>query len=427
MMFRNVASAVILQRRGTVSALIALTLPVIIGVTAVGLDGGLMYLQRRQAQSAADSAALAGAYALYGGATFSAAQTAAATIGSENGITISTSQVTQPTSSTVAVSVTSTKPKAFSAIWGAGNMSATATATATWGASSSSVTPYSTYAVVLLNTVTPTMSQSLYLTGSAVLTANAGIQVNSTSSTAVWADNSGQSPSPINVAGNYHQEISGELTGSIKTGAAVISDPLASMSTPSVPSTTGGYYSISGVSPTGVSPYPGWGNWGMKPGVYTSDPNPRGGSTITMLPGLYYFQGCGFTINNGSTVSGSGVTIYIDNGGGAFSIAGGCPVTLSAASSSTAVNNAIPGVVYFQSRSSTVPVTFNNGTNINLTGTFYAAKAQLVFAGGTLTQFSSQVVCDNMNLSNHALITVPYSSSTVAGSAAYSYPVALTK
>jgi hypothetical protein len=103
---------------------------VIIGVTALTLDGGLLYLQRRQAQSAADSGALAGAYALTQGFDFSSAQSAAVAVGSQNGITITSSQVTEPQTGSVAVSVISTKPRMFSALWGRGNMSAIASATA---------------------------------------------------------------------------------------------------------------------------------------------------------------------------------------------------------------------------------------------------------------------------------------------------------
>ncbi len=60
-------------RRGSVAALVATLLPVIIGVMALALDGGMMYLQRQRAQSIADAAALAGAYQLYRGASFEAA------------------------------------------------------------------------------------------------------------------------------------------------------------------------------------------------------------------------------------------------------------------------------------------------------------------------------------------------------------------
>ena len=48
-----------LERRGTVAVTVALLLPVVIGVTALSLDGGMLFLQRRQAQSIADAAASA--------------------------------------------------------------------------------------------------------------------------------------------------------------------------------------------------------------------------------------------------------------------------------------------------------------------------------------------------------------------------------
>ena len=43
-------------RRGSVTAQVALSLPVLIGVTALGLDAGMLYVQRRQAQTAAEAA-----------------------------------------------------------------------------------------------------------------------------------------------------------------------------------------------------------------------------------------------------------------------------------------------------------------------------------------------------------------------------------
>jgi uncharacterized membrane protein len=61
------------ERRGTVTAIVAILLPVMIGVTAISLDGGLLYLLRRQAQSVTDAAALAGADTLHNGSRFSAA------------------------------------------------------------------------------------------------------------------------------------------------------------------------------------------------------------------------------------------------------------------------------------------------------------------------------------------------------------------
>jgi uncharacterized membrane protein len=47
-----------------VAVLVAVLMPVVVGVMALALDGGLLYLQRQTAQSVADAAALAGAYQL---------------------------------------------------------------------------------------------------------------------------------------------------------------------------------------------------------------------------------------------------------------------------------------------------------------------------------------------------------------------------
>ena len=56
-------------RQGSVTTQVALSLPVLIGVTALGLDAGMLYVQRRQAQTAAEAASLAGAYVIKNGGT----------------------------------------------------------------------------------------------------------------------------------------------------------------------------------------------------------------------------------------------------------------------------------------------------------------------------------------------------------------------
>src|SRR5712691_12506000 len=53
------------RRRGTVAILVAVSLTVLLGVLAIGLDGGVLQDDRRRAQGAADAAALAAATELY--------------------------------------------------------------------------------------------------------------------------------------------------------------------------------------------------------------------------------------------------------------------------------------------------------------------------------------------------------------------------
>src|ERR1700758_2708267 len=117
-------------RRGMVAVMVAVLMPVVVGVMALSLDGGLLYLQRQKAQSAADAAALAGAYRLYNGSNFSVAQSAAIAIGTQNGYTIPPSQVTSTQKGYLAVSVSSSHSRFFSGLWGAGTMSVTAGAVA---------------------------------------------------------------------------------------------------------------------------------------------------------------------------------------------------------------------------------------------------------------------------------------------------------
>ncbi len=397
-MIRRKTSRFGARRRGLVLALAALMMPLVVGAMAMALDGGVLYLQRRQAQSAADASALAGAYALFNGSNFTVAQSAAITMGTHNGFTIPSANVTQPTSTQIAVKVTASPPRFFSGLWGKGSMSVSASATAQASSGSSSTTPYSTSAVVLLD---PSASGSLYMAGSAQINATGGIQVNSNSTTAVNANNAGGTSSPINVVGRTTTSSGGFLTGTVTTGVASVGNPLSSLTAPTNPGSSANQNAY-------MNTYPGYGSWTMQPGQYSSSVSLGNGGSFTMQPGLYYFtNGADLTIANGATLSGSGVTIYMDSGS-TISFQGGTTTTLSAPSSSS--GGTIPGVVYMQNPTSTASPSFANGTNVNLTGTFYAAGASLSFAGGNLSNFASQVVVDSMNLSNDAQITVNYSS-----------------
>jgi Flp pilus assembly protein TadG len=397
-MLRNRVCARLAKRRGAVAAMVALALPLLIGVTAIGLDASLMYLQRRQAQSIADGAALAGAYQLYLSSTnTSGAKTAASAVAS--GAT-NVSVSTPPTSGTysgksgyVQISLTIAQPRFFSALWGSGTMSATAAAVASGGSNS----PYSTSSVVLLNS---SASGSLSVAGGSQVNSSTAMQVDSSSASAVSVTNGSQINAPLNIVGSDSVTGGSQINGTVRTGVSSVSDPLASIATPSVPSAT----------TTPMSGYPGYGSYTMQPGLYSGNVTLGNGGSFTMKPGLYYIQGGSFTVANGASLSGSGVTIYIDNGGGGISFQGGTSTTLSAPTTGT-----YNGLVYFQNRSSTVAPQFGNGSSVKLTGTFYAAAAGITLTGGTsYSQLSSQLVINTLSVSNGSQINIPYSSSTVA-------------
>ena len=183
-------------RRGATAAIVAVSLPVLIGVAALGLDAGVLLVQRRQAQAMAEGIAMAAAYQLsLNSSNTSGATTAANGLASIYGVTNPTINM-PPTSGLFAnqagyvqVSVTVTSPKLFSAIWGAGNMSATASAVAGSGSGA-----YSTAALLVLN---PT-GTSVTLSGTTALTAtNGSITINSTSSMAVLSSASPSITAPV--------------------------------------------------------------------------------------------------------------------------------------------------------------------------------------------------------------------------------------
>jgi Flp pilus assembly protein TadG len=390
-----------LRRTGSVTALVALGLPVLIGVAALGLDASLIYLQRRQAQSIADGAAMAGAYELYlSSSNTSGASSAATAFASNRGATNTTVSI-PPTSGLfssksnyIEVTLSITHPRMFSALWGSGTMTATATSIARGGGT----LPYSTSSVILLDS---SSSGSLTVAGGSQLKSSAAIQVNSSSTTAVNVNNGAQINASLNIVGGDTVTGGSQINGTVTTGVSAVSDPLASVSTPSVPTAT----------TTPLSNYQGWGSFTMQPGLYTGNVSLGNGGTFTMQPGLYYIQGGSFTVANGATLTGSGVTIYIDNGGGSISFQGGTSTTLTPQTSGT-----YAGMVYFQNRSSSAAPQFGNGSSVSMKGTFYAAGASLTFNGGTsYSQMSSQMVVKDINISNGSQINVPYSSSSVAG------------
>lgn len=382
-------------RRGTVAAVVALLTPVVVGVSALTLDGGLMYLQRRQAQSIADAAALAGAYTYYNTSNFALAQVAAIAMAKQNGATVTSAQVTSPQTGYVAVSVTTTQSRAFSALWGAGSMSTTATTTAR---GTSTTQPYSTASVLVLD---PVSSGSLIVSGGGKLTSGAPVQVNSSSPTAVNVNNGAHLDSSVNIVGGDTVANGSQINGTITTGVSSVGDPLASLPTPSAPAATA----------TPMSGYQGWGDYQMQPGLYSGGVSLGNGGNFTMAPGLYYISGGDFTVGNGATLTGNGVTIFMDNSaGGSINFEGGTKTTLTPPTSGT-----YSGMSYFQDRNNPAAPNIANGSTISLSGSFYAAAAPLIFAGGSKTnQYASQMICKTMNLSNGADVDIPYSTGSVA-------------
>jgi hypothetical protein len=402
-MLRGLPASKTSPRRGSAAAVVAISLPVLMGVAALALDAGLLFIQRRQAQTMAEAISTAAAYQLYLNSSTSTATTAATALASKYGVspTVNIPPTSGPFANKtgyVQVSITTSSPRVFSALWGAGDMSAAASAVSGFG-----TMPYSTAAILVLN---PT-GTAVTLSGSAAVTAkNGSIIVDSTSNAAIVS--SGSSPGPSITAPVL--DLSGRISfsGSNPDKAVVTNsgqpntpDPLAGIAAPSSSGMT--VQSNSTISLSGAATRT------LNPGVYNGGMTLTGSSSVTLNPGVYYINGGGIGMSGPSSISGSGVFIY-KTGGGAINLSGTGNVSLSPMSSGT-----YAGITVFQDRSSTTGATLSGTGNMHNTGTFYFPDATLTLSGSSgVNAVGAQIIAKNLTFSGSAGIQVNYDSSVAS-------------
>jgi hypothetical protein len=236
--------------------------------------------------------------------------------------------------------------------------------------------------------------QALTLSGNASLNvSNVGaIVVDSTNSAAASASgNASVTASEIDVAGGLTGAAA--FHGAIVTGATPVADPLANLAAPARPSTqfTGGTYSGT-----------------LQPGTYVGGITVSPNSTATLQPGIYYLQGGGLTICGNSSLTGTGVMLYITGvTGTSVSISGNASVTLTPPTSGT-----YKGIVLFQDRASSAGITISGNGTLNTTGTEYAPAARVALVGNnttdnpTHTSLGSEWIVADLSMSGNAKFAV---------------------
>lgn len=298
---------------GQTLILVAVAMSTLLGFTAFATDVGVLLHQKRLAQTAADSAAIAGAGRLgYGSA---AAQAAAQEDATSNGFTSGQNGATVTvtpspgtgsfTGSTyVNVTVAQTVHTIFAGLFGRGSVAVGASATA-------GLLP-STGCVYVL---APSGNATLSLDGSFdVSTPGCGVIVNSSGATALtFVGGSGT----LNAA--YVNVVGGESSHSNDSvipptlGVAQISDPLADLKLPAYQSTL--TTNCAAASPaSGTSSHPTQ----LSPGCWSSNGNITLNNVTFAQSGVYTFSlpATGQLILSGNVSSGAnaGVTLYLTNG-----------------------------------------------------------------------------------------------------------------
>ena len=448
------------KRSGKAMFLFVLVLPVLLGLLGLVLDGGLMMVASRQAQNAADAAAMAAALDKLRGATDATALTTANSFlvpnglsgvtltlnaGANNALNIppqdpgSTGSPYKGVANFVEVIVTKPVATLFIQVLGVNSaQQVTARAVAGFepvgsGEGAIVLDPNAVpgidfkgnnaqlfaYGTVVVNskgggvdqygaTVTTLADGSTPLSGNAVVT-HATPSIIATDIQVVGGVDTLSNFRAYDPAFTPPYDPS-NTDRPVFARASIAPDPLLSLPTPN--SSNNPWYNVVNPPPNGNI---------YSPGIYTNGIKITGDATFS--PGIYVIYGKDLAVSGIGTVTGSGVMFYFTNStydratglpdandgstqgsvsGATLSMSGNPTLTLTPYADASSPFN---GMLFYQRRWNTsVPKLTGNGTSSSLTGTIYAKWAKFDLAGqGT---YGAQFVVGSLLLSGNGLVTI---------------------
>jgi hypothetical protein len=373
----------------------------LLGFTGLGIDIGYMRYEKRLQQTAADNAALAGAAEIAFGSSFAlaAGKHGAALDGFTDGSNNVTVTVNNPPqsgphngdSSYVEAYVAKVQPTYFMKALGVNSETVTARAVAYWG------TGVGKSCVFTLGNPGNGI-QGISVSGTPTLNApTCGIDDNGTfrsngKKLDVNAGTIGVVGTDTNNGGGTIT-CSGSTTNCPVTGIAPAGDPLAYLTPPAVG------------TPVAFNPA------NITPGTTYSSISINGG-TVNFPSGTYVVDGS-MTINGNSTVTGTGVTFYVTNGG-SVTINGTTNVQFTAPTTGT-----YAGILFYQDPNDTSTAKINGTSSSVFQGALYFPKASLNFSG-TGTTFNSGaaytvIVSDALVVDGTATVNINSDFSSLPG------------
>ena len=367
----------------------------LLGFTGLGIDIGFLRYEKRLQQSAADNAALAGAAEIPFGSSYigTAGKHGASLDGFTDGSDNVTVTVNNPPQSGphngdsdyVEAYVAKVQPTYFMKALGITTQTVTARAVAYWG------TGIANSCVFTLGNPGNGI-QGFTVNGTPTLNApTCGIDDNGTFLTN--GNKLDVNAGSIGVVGTDTNHGGGTVTPTPITGIAPVGDPLSYLTPPAV-----------GTPTTFKSN-------NITPGSTFKSISINGG-TVNFPAGTYVVDG-NMTINGNSTVTGTGVTFYITNGG-SVTINGTTNVQFSAPNSGT-----YAGILFYQDPNDTSTAKINGTSSSVFQGALYFPKASLDFSG-TGTTFNSGaaytvIVSDALTISGTATVNINSDFSGLTG------------
>jgi hypothetical protein len=351
----------------------AVTLPMLVGAAGLGLDTVQWTLRQREMQRAADSAAIAGAYARLQNANVQTQANLSLTRDGMTGLTTTPIIENAPSAgiragdtNAVRVVLATEHPMAFSALFLDRAPTIRVAATAT------SLSNGDFCVLALENTATV----GITLQGNATTDLGCGIATNSIASNAVVAGGSSViNASPVAAVGGLSPSSNYAPGTELLPNSIIQRDPYGDLPQPVLPTNCNNSLNVGPNSSVTVRPTSGncFRNMDLR-------------GTVHFEPGIYYLDGTNFNIGSQATITGTNVTFILtsSNAGtnpgsiGQVTINGGATVQLSATTSGT-----YAGVLFYQDRRApnTDGNRINGNSNSSYQGAFYFPGQGMQFSG----------------------------------------------
>lgn len=391
-------------RRGAAAVIVALCIVPLTGLLAMAVDVGMLYRERRNAQIAADAAAMAYVQERVRGATDANARAVALAQADTNGFrdgynraTVTPTTVTwSTTTNAIKIEVKDTVPTLFAGIFRRAKIMVYASAVATYDLDANDNCLYA---------LESSATSALDIDNNGDVTASCGLVVNSTSTSALrMGNNATLTASSVSLTGNYSG--SGNITGTVRTGVAPAPSPAAAVPDPTVGSCTATNYSIGNNATATISP-----------GTYCNGITLGNNATLHLNTGTYVLKGGNLSLGNGAEVisNAGGVTIALmPSAGGVYGTLDiGNNATLTLSSPTTGTYAGI--LIYKPAAAPDVGITLSNGSTGSLNGSFYTPSQTLtVKQGGTITVVGA-IAAKKVKVEETAHLVLSAPTSTTSG------------
>jgi hypothetical protein len=352
------------QQRESGQALVAATfgLVVLLGAAGLAVDLGYLRYQRRLQQSAADSAAIAGAAESASGNATTAAREDSSLNGFTNGVNHVTVNVNPAfafgTQTGVQVQVSAVQPTFFMRIFGVNSVTVSTAAVALSSSATNCIYGLNTVGTALTNSGTVNASTCGIVDNANLLNTN----TITASLVAVHGTASGAATSPA------------ATTGTVQAG-----DPLFRLA---APRTRGGCMRDPNIG--------GARNQTISANTYCGI-TINGSGNVTLSGTYAVTGGGGISFNGTGTITGTGVTIYMGAGGGPVNI-NNLPGSSRTLQLTAPTAGALAGILFFQDRGNAQTANIDGKGTSRLQGAFYFPNATLNLSNtGTLAAYTLAV------------------------------------